>query len=345
MSFPATRLRRLRQHPGLRELMHETELSARHLVWPCFATPGHNLKRPIRALPGHFHWSPDRLAREAVAVQRAGIGALLVFGLPHHKDARASDAYAPDGAVQEAVRLIKRRAPQLVVITDVCVCGYMSHGHCGVLRRHGQPAAGSRQQSSIVNRQSSMHIDNDATLELLARVAISHAEAGADLVAPSDMMDGRVRAIRVALDARGFTGVGILSYAAKYASSFYGPFREAAGSSPAFGNRSAYQMDARNAREALREVSLDLEEGADIVMVKPALPYLDVIAQIKATFPVPLAAFHVSGEYAMIEAAAARGWLDKSAAALESVTAIKRAGADLIITYFARELATKLSRG
>jgi len=332
MSFPATRLRRLRQQSHLRALIRETDVASARLILPCFVRPGHNIKRPIAALPGHFHWSPDRLAKTLGRVRQQGITALLLFGLPRRKDARASEAYDPHGAVQETVRRLKDRDPALVVMTDVCLCGYMRHGHCGVVqRRHPR----------TVNREP-FTIDNDATLELLAKVAVSHAEAGADLVAPSDMMDGRVKAIRQALDHRGYTHVGILSYAAKYASAFYGPFREAADSAPQRGDRRSYQMDARNVREALREVALDLDEGADLVMVKPALPYLDVIAAVRAKFPVPIAAFQVSGEFAMIKAAVARGWMNEPSAVMESLTAIKRAGADLIITYFAQAAARQL---
>jgi len=274
-------------------------------------------------MPGVARLSLDLLVAEARAAWDAGVPGVLLFGLPQHKDDTGSEAASPKGAVQQAVRALKKALPELLVITDVCLCGYTSHGHCGLVRRGD--------------------IDNDATLEVLAEVALSHAQAGADLVAPSDMMDGRVGAIREALDDRGFETVGILSYAVKYASAFYGPFREAAASAPRYGDRRGYQMDPANSREALREATLDLEEGADIIMVKPALPYLDIIAQLAGEFDVPIAAYQVSGEYSMIKAAAEKGWLDEPAAMLESLTAIKRAGADMILTYFAKEAAKLLA--
>ncbi len=317
--FPQTRLRRLRRTPALRRLVRETLLSPSHLVMPLFAVPGSGVRQEIPSLPRNYHLSVDEIAVEGEALAESGIGGVLLFGIPEEKDEYATAAYDPEGVVPQAVRALKAAAPNLVVITDVCLCAYTSHGQCGVV-----------QDGEIVN---------DATLDLLARTAVAHAQAGADIVAPSDMMDGRVQALRAALDEAGHSQVAIMSYAAKYASAFYGPFREAAGSSPSFGDRRSYQMDPANRREALREVEADLAEGADIVMVKPALPYLDVIAAVAQRWPVPVAAYCVSGEYAMVEAAAEKGWLDRRAVALEMLTAAKRAGADVIITYFAREAA------
>lgn len=319
------RPRRLRRTAGIRRMVRETHLSPADFIYPMFAVPGSRVRQPIEAMPGISRLSPDLLVEEAKAVFDLGVPAVLLFGLPARKDEVASEAASPKGPVQQAVRALKKALPELVVITDVCLCGYTSHGHCGLVRGR--------------------EVDNDATLEVLAEVALSHAEAGADMVAPSDMMDGRVGAIREALDERGFEMVAILSYAVKYASSFYGPFREAAESAPQFGDRKSYQMDPANSREALREAALDVEEGADILMVKPALPYLDVIAALAGEFDQPIAAYQVSGEYAMIKAAAARGWLDETAAMLESLTAIKRAGADLILTYFAPVAAQVLAQG
>jgi porphobilinogen synthase len=303
-------------------MVRETHLNPEDFIYPMFAAPGKGVRQAVDSMPGVARLSVDLLVEEAKAVRDVGVPAVLLFGLPSKKDDTGSEAASPKGAVQQAVRQLKKQAPELVVITDVCLCGYTSHGHCGLL--------------------AGQEVDNDATLEVLAQVAVSHAEAGADLVAPSDMMDGRVGAIREALDERGFEMVPILSYAVKYASSFYGPFREAAESAPAFGDRRAYQMDPANVREALREAALDVEEGADILMVKPALPYLDVIAQLAAEFDLPLAAYQVSGEYAMIKAAAKNGWLDETAVMLESLLSIKRAGADLILTYFAKQAAALL---
>ena len=319
--FPAIRPRRLRGTPAMRALVRETAWSPAQLIQPLFVVPGSRLRREIASMPGQFHLSPDQAALDAAAVQAAGVGAVLLFGQPEDgdKDAVGRGAWAVDGAVQEAVAEIKAAAPGLLVMTDVCLCAYTDHGHCGV------PGQGD--------------IDNDATLPLLARTALSHARAGADVVAPSDMMDGRVGAIRAALDAEGFTRVAILAYSAKYASAFYGPFREAENSTPAFGDRRGYQMDPGNVREALREVELDLDEGADMVMVKPALPYLDVIRAVRERFDVPVVAYNVSGEYAMVKAAAERGWCDERAVASEILTSIRRAGADAIITYWAREAA------
>ena len=323
--FPRTRLRRLRRTESLRRLVRETTLAPQDFVLPLFVVPGSGAKSEISSMPGHYHLSVDLLEAEVREVAARGIGGVLLFGIPAARDEVASEAYAEDGVVQNAVRAIKETAPELVVVTDVCLCAYMSHGHCGIV-----------EEGEVLN---------DATLELLSRVAISHGQAGADLVAPSDMMDGRVRAIRSALDDSGLTSVGIMSYAAKYASAFYGPFREAADSPPQFGDRRSYQMDAANVREALQEVEADIEEGADIVMVKPALAYLDVIAAVAQRWPVPIAAYNVSGEFAMVKAAAERGWIDEQAVAMEILTGIKRAGADIIITYFAKEAVDWLEGG
>src|SRR6266436_688603 len=327
--FPACRPRRLRQSPALRRLVTETTLSPAQLVLPLFVRSGRRVRRPIPAMPKVFQLSPDELVREAVVAHEAGVAAVLLFGIPDAKDDRASGAYAANGIVQRAVRLLKREVPELLVLTDVCLCEYMEHGHCGVVR---QDKTGAK-------------ILNDPTLKLLARTAASHVEAGADIVAPSDMMDGRVRAIREQLDKLGFTDIPIMSYAAKFASAFYGPFREAAESAPKFGDRRSYQMDAGNAAEALREVALDLQEGADIVMVKPALAYLDVIYRVKTEFGYPTAAYAVSGEYSMVKAAAANGWIDERAVTLESLLAMRRAGADILITYAAVDVARWLKEG
>lgn len=313
------RPRRLRRTQALRELARETRLSAKQLIYPLFVRPGREIREPIASMPGQFRLSLDQLPAEAEEIVKLGIPAVLLFGLPEHKDEMGSEAYAQRGIVQEAVRQIKRKFPKLVVITDVCLCAYTNHGHCGLVR-DGE-------------------ILNDETLELLGKVAASHAASGADVVAPSAMMDGQVRAIREALDSEGFVEVAIMSYAAKYASAFYGPFRDAAESAPQFGDRSSYQMDPANAREALREIELDVEEGADAVMVKPALAYLDIIARARERFSVPLAAYNVSGEYAMLKAVVKRDWLDERRAVLETLTAIRRAGADWIITYFAKDAA------
>jgi porphobilinogen synthase len=323
MYYPVFRARRLRETETLRRLVRETRLSVDHLVYPLFVAHGRELHREIPAMPGQFQLSVDELVREVKDVAALGIPAVILFGLPAAKDAYGSEAYAPDGIIQRAVRAIKDTVSDLAVITDVCLCEYTSHGHCGVVEQ-GQ-------------------VKNDATLELLARTAVSHAEAGADMVAPSDMMDGRVAAIREALDDGGFEETPILAYAAKYASVFYGPFRHAADSAPQFGDRRSYQMDPANGDEALREVGLDVEEGADIVMVKPALAYLDVLWRVKAEFGVPVAAYNVSGEYAMIKAAGRNGWLDEERAMMEVLTAIRRAGADVILTYFAKDAARLLA--
>ena len=323
--FPEYRPRRLRSSPALRKLVCETHLNADQLVLPLFVRAGRKLRRPINAMPGVFQLSPDELVREAGQAHKLGVPAVLLFGIPDKKDARAAGAYAKNGIVQQAVRLLKKELPSLLVITDVCLCEYMEHGHCGIV--------------------DSGRILNDPTLKLLARTAVSHAEAGADMVAPSDMMDGRVRAIRAALDGAGFAETPIMSYAAKFASAFYGPFREAAESAPKFGDRRSYQMDAANANEALREVALDLQEGADIVMVKPALAYLDLIHRVKSEFGFPTAAYSVSAEYSMIKAAAANGWIDERSVTLESLLAMRRAGADILITYSAADAARWLKAG
>jgi porphobilinogen synthase len=321
MSYPFERPRRLRRTERLRAMVRETTLSPANLIYPLFVAPGEGLRREIASLPGCFHLSVDRIAREAEEVEKLGIGGVILFGLPSAKDPVGSEGYADDGVVQQAVRAIRSACKELLVVTDVCLCEYTSHGHCGVVE-DGE-------------------VQNDPTLALLARMAVSHAKAGAHVVAPSDMMDGRVGAIREALDDAGYAPLPILSYAAKYASAFYGPFREAADSAPQFGDRRGYQMDPANVREALREVSLDVEEGADIVMVKPALPYLDVIRAVAETSDRPVAAYNVSGEYAMVKAAAARGWVDEERMMREILTSIRRAGADVILTYHAKDFARR----
>jgi porphobilinogen synthase len=321
--FPALRPRRLRQSAALRRMVSETRLHPSQLVLPLFARFGRKLRRPVDSMPGVFQLSPDELLKEAAEANQVGVPAVLLFGIPDKKDDRASGAYAQNGIVQQAVRLLKKELPQLMVITDVCLCEYMAHGHCGIVKQG----------------KSGATILNDSSLKLLARTAASHVEAGADMVAPSDMMDGRVGAIRRQLDESGFTDTPIMSYAAKYASAYYGPFREAAESAPKFGDRRSYQMDAANSDEALREVALDLQEGADIVMVKPALAYLDILHRVKKAFGYPTAAYSVSGEYSMIKAAGERGWIDERAVMLESLLAMRRAGADILITYAARDVA------
>lgn len=318
-NFPNTRLRRLRRSEALRALVRETKVEVGDLIYPLFVVEGNKMKQEISSMPGLYRLSADLLTKEVEEIAKLGIPAIILFGIPQKKDEVASLAYHPKGVIQQAIRAIKKVTPDLLVITDVCLCEYTSHGHCGV----------------VVDS----YVDNDKTLELLAKTALSHAEAGADMVAPSDMMDGRVKAIRQALDGNGLQNVPIMAYAAKYASAFYGPFREAAESAPQFGDRRSYQMDPPNWREALREVEQDIAEGADIVMVKPALPYLDVIRKVRDTYDHPLAAYSVSGEYAMVKAAAQQGWLDERGIVLEMLTAIKRAGADIIITYYAKEVA------
>jgi porphobilinogen synthase len=315
-------MRRLRRTRALRELVRETELSPRHLVQPLFVVAGEGIREPVPSMPGVERFSISELVGHAGEVAAAGVGAVILFGIPAEKDEAGTGAYDSEGVVQMAVRALKEAHPDLVVITDVCLCEYTSHGHCGVLR-DGE-------------------VDNDLSVELLAKTAVSHADAGADAVAPSDMMDGRVGAIRAQLDEEGHSGVPIIAYSAKYASAFYGPFREAAESTPEFGDRRGYQMDPANAREGVREARLDLDEGADMIMVKPAIPYLDVIRRVKEATEAPVAAFHVSGEYSMLKAAAANGWIDERAAVVETLTAIRRAGADVILTYYATEAAAWL---
>jgi len=325
MAYPQTRLRRLRANESIRQMVRETELSAADFIYPMFVAPGLDVKVEVPSMPGVYRFSADLLAAEAARAREAGVRAVLLFGLPPSKDEEGSGAWAKDGVVQRAVRLLKSNVPDLLIITDVCLCEYTSHGHCGIIRNGD--------------------VDNDATLELLARTAVSHAEAGADIVAPSDMMDGRVGAIRDTLDAAGFQNTAIMSYAAKYASAFYGPFRDAAESAPRFGDRRSYQMDPANRREAAREILADVDEGADIIMVKPALAYLDIVSDARAITDVPVAAYNVSGEYAMVKAAAANGWLDERRTVLEILTGIKRAGADLILTYHAVDAARWLQEG
>jgi len=329
-SLPITqrliRPRRLRQNPALRAMVRETELKASDFIYPLFVRHGQTVKNEIGSMPGVFQWSPDLLAGEIESIAKLGIPAVLLFGLPAEKDAIGSENFAPDGIVQQAIRVIKTAVPEMIVVTDVCLCEYTDHGHCGILNHGDQP------------HLPEGYVLNDETLDVLAQVAVSHAEAGADIVAPSGMIDGMVGAIRAGLDESGFDHLAILSYSTKYASSFYGPFREAADGAPKFGDRKTHQMDPANAREALRETALDVAEGADMLMVKPALPYLDIIRQTHDQFPeLPLVAYNVSGEYAMIKAAAANGWIDEERATMEALTGIKRAGADLIITYHAKD--------
>ena len=322
MFYPRYRPRRLRRDETLRRLVRETTLSVNDFMYPLFVVTGKGTRKPVASMPGVFQLSVDELIKEASEVRDLGIPSVLIFGIPETKDEVGSGAYAKDGIVQRAVRALKEKVRDLVVVTDVCMCEYTSHGHCGVIKEGD--------------------VDNDVTLDLLARTALSHSEAGADMVAPSDMMDGRVGAIRERLDAHGFSHIPIMAYAAKYASSFYGPFRDAAYSTPQFGDRRSYQMDPANSNEAIREISLDIDEGADIIMVKPALAYLDVIRRVRESFDFPLAAYNVSGEYSMIKAAAEKGWLDEERVMMEVLTSIKRAGADIIITYFAKDAVKML---
>ena len=325
MSFPETRLRRFRRTPHLRRLVRETRLSPDNLVLPLFVCPGEGVEKPVGSMPGVAQQSVDRIVETAREAFAEGVRSVLLFGIPEHKDASGSSAWSPDGIVQRALRALSKDVPGLIKIADVCFCEYTDHGHCGVLKGDT--------------------VDNDATLENLAKQSVSLAESGADVIAPSDMMDGRVGAIRQALDASGFADTPILSYAVKFASGFYGPFREAAESAPSFGDRRSYQMDPANGREAMREAELDIEEGADMLMVKPALPYLDILMQLRFRYDLPLAAYHVSGEYSMIKAAAERGWIDYNRVLMESLVAIRRAGADLIMTYGARDAARLLAEG
>lgn len=322
--FPQLRLRRLRRKEALRALVRETDIKVSNLIYPLFVVEGRGIRQEIESMPGIFRLSPDLLPPEVEEIAKLGIPAVLLFGIPQQKDEAASAAYHPEGIIPQAIKAIKHAVPELLVVTDVCLCEYTSHGHCGV----------------VVDGE----VDNDRTLPILAKTALAHAEAGADIVAPSDMMDGRVKAIREALDEKKFQHIPILAYAAKYASAFYGPFREAAGSTPQFGDRRSYQLDPTNVREALREVEQDINEGADMVMVKPALAYLDVIRRVRDTFNYPLAAYNVSGEYAMVKAAARQGWLDEKKIVMEILTAIKRAGADIILTYHAKDVSRWLNQ-
>ena len=324
MRFPQYRPRRLRRDQRLRNLIRESHLTVNDLIQPLFVCPGTGVKNPISSMPGNYQFSVDSVTEEVKAIRDVGISAIILFGIPEKKDKKASESYAQDGIIQKAIRAIKKAATDVLVVTDVCLCEYMSHGHCGIVEGD--------------------EILNDPSLELLAKMAVSHADAGGDMVAPSDMMDGRVGAIRQALDDKGFTQIPIMAYSAKFASAFYGPFREAAESPPQFGDRKSYQMDPGNLQEALREVALDIQEGADIVMVKPALPYLDVIHAVRDSFDIPVAAYNVSGEFAMIKAADQLGWINGVEVMMEVLLSIKRAGADIILTYFAKEAAHLLNR-
>ena len=327
MTFPVTRLRRMRQSEALRSLVRETRLTPTNFIYPLFVCPGEGVSKEISSMPGVFNLSVDEAVKEAKEAKSLGLGGIILFGLPEKKDEAATGAWADDGIVQRATRAIKKEVRDLVVIGDVCLCEYMSHGHCGVVEKKGKD----------------YEILNDPTLDILAKTAVSQAKAGMDIIAPSDMMDGRVAAIRKGLDAAGFGNTPILSYAAKFASGFYGPFREAADSTPQFGDRRSYQMDGANLREAMREIKLDIQEGADMIMVKPAMPYLDVISEARRRFDLPIAAYQVSGEYAMLQAAIRNGWLDKDRVILESLQSIRRAGASIILTYFAKEAARLLA--
>ncbi len=324
MNFPDLRLRRLRSSEVMRDMMRETILTPKDLIYPLFVIYGKGVKNPISSMPGQFQMSVDNIVKEAKELKSLGVPAVILFGIPEHKDAEGTSSLDPNGPVQVAIKAIKDNVPGLMVITDVCMCEYTSHGHCGIIKNKD--------------------VDNDLTLEALAKEAVSHARCGADMIAPSDMMDGRVREIRKALDGEGFGSIPIMSYAAKFASAYYGPFREAAESTPEFGDRRSYQMDPANSDEAMREVALDIEEGADIVMVKPALPYLDIIRRVKTEFDYPVAAYNVSGEFSMIKAAEERGWIDGERVMMETLLSIKRAGADLILTYFAKDAAKVLNR-
>ncbi|HEU5349500.1 MAG TPA: porphobilinogen synthase [Ktedonobacterales bacterium] len=327
--FPAVRPRRTRLSATMRRMLRETDLAPSDFIYPMFVRHGENIKQPISSMPGQYQWSVDRLRDEIRELAALGIPAVVLFGIPAHKDATGSENCDPEGIVPQAIRAIKETAPEMIVISDMCFCEYTDHGHCGLINTPGT--------SHYTRRLPEGYVMNDLTLELLGRASVAHAEAGADIIAPSAMMDGMVGAIRAALDEQGLDHVAILSYAAKYASGFYGPFRDAAESPPAFGDRSQYQMDPANKREAIREVALDVAEGADMLMVKPALPYLDVLSEVRQTFPLPVAAYQVSGEFAMLQAAAANGWLDLRRCALESLISIRRAGADMILTYFAKD--------
>ncbi len=355
MAFPTTRMRRLRRTEALRNLVRETRLTPNDFIYPLFVVPGEGVRKEVGSMPGVFNISVDQAVKEAAEAKSLGVPAVILFGLPEKKDEVATGAWAEDGIVQRATRAIKREVKHMIVVGDVCLCEYMSHGHCGIVQKSGSPATRSVGAMAVKEAELPAAMDkmaasaaaeyeivNDATLEILAKTAVSQARAGMDIIAPSDMMDGRVAAIRKGLDANGFENTPILSYAAKFASAFYGPFREAADSAPAFGDRRSYQMDGANLREAMREIELDLEEGADMIMVKPALAYLDVIAEARRRFDVPLAAYQVSGEYAMIQAAARNNWIDGKRIMMETLLAIKRAGANLILTYFAKDAARVL---
>jgi porphobilinogen synthase len=372
MAFPVTRLRRLRRTEQIRDMVRETRLTPNAFVYPMFVCPGEGVRKEVRSMPGVFNLSLDEAVKEAREVYSLGVPSVILFGLPEQKDDVATGAWADDGIVQQAARAMKREVPDLVLMGDVCLCEYMSHGHCGIVKsattpmslgaaardalkssgRGTMPVENEKEKLKVIDELASIvarametnfEIDNDASLELLARTAVSLTRAGIDVIAPSDMMDGRVAAIRVALDQADFINTPILSYAAKFASGFYGPFREAADSAPQFGDRRSYQMDGANLREAMREIELDVEEGADMIMVKPAMPYLDVIAAARERFDLPLAAYQVSGEYAMIEAAARNGWIDRDRVMMESLLSIRRAGASMILTYFAKDAAKLLA--
>jgi porphobilinogen synthase len=341
MTFPVTRLRRLRRTAELRQLVSETRLTPDSFVYPMFVCPGEGVRKEVRSMPGVFNLSLDEAVKEAEQVQRLGVPSIILFGLPDKKDEVAAGAWHENGIVQQAARAIKREVPKLILMGDVCLCEYMSHGHCGIVKATPQSlgAAVAVPPATVTDYE----IVNDASLELLARTSVSLAKAGIDIIAPSDMMDGRVAAIRKALDQAGLSNTPILSYAAKFASGFYGPFREAADSAPQFGDRRSYQMDGANIREAMREIAADIEEGADMIMVKPAMPYLDVIAAARERFELPLAAYQVSGEYAMIEAAARNGWIERERVMIESLLSIRRAGASIILTYYAKDAARLLA--
>jgi len=360
MAFPVTRLRRLRRTSQLRDMVRETRLTPDAFVYPMFVCPGEGVRKAVSSMPGVFNLSVDEAVKEAREVHSLGVPSVILFGLPEKKDDVATGAWAEDGIVQQAARAMKREVPELVLMGDVCLCEYMSHGHCGIVKGTSTPkslgaAVAERESAAVPNAAakrgidasisgstSDFEIDNDASLELLARSSVSLTRAGIDIIAPSDMMDGRVAAIRRALDDAGFINTPILSYAAKFASGFYGPFREAADSAPQFGDRRSYQMDGANVREAMREIALDIEEGADMIMVKPAMPYLDVIAAARERFDLPLAAYQVSGEFAMIEAAARNGWIERDRVMMESLLSIRRAGASIILTYYAKDAARLL---
>ncbi len=354
MNFPVTRLRRLRRTEAIRNLVRETRLTPDAFVYPLFVCPGEDVRKPVGSMPGVFNLSVDQAVKEAREVKSLGIPSIILFGLPEKKDEQATGAWAEDGIVQRAARAIKAEVPDLLLMGDVCLCEYMSHGHCGIVekvkrpepREHRAVVAKSRESAVAVMEKAiaeEFEIVNDESLAILAKTAVSQARAGMDIIAPSDMMDGRIEAIRDALDAEGFSNIPILSYAAKYASGFYGPFREAADSAPQFGDRRSYQMDGANMREAMREIALDLDEGADMIMVKPAIAYLDIIAEARRRFDVPVAAYQVSGEYAMIQAAAQNGWIDRERVMMESLQSIYRAGASIILTYFAKDAAKLLA--